>query len=279
MIKSAYTSILTTLSEGPWAVLTGAGISTDSGIPDYRGEGAPPRNPMSVSQFLGDEAYRKRFWAGSHRAWSTFTTIVPNEGHRALARLESAGVVNGVITQNVDNLHTRAGSLRVVDVHGSMNRIRCLSCGQIFSRAKIETQLRERNPRFGEDTAVSLAPDGDADVTNVDFFQVPTCSVCDGMLKPDVVYFGEVVPVEKFSAAQAIVSEASGLLVLGSSLAVNTGIRILEQARRENKPIIIVNRGTTKGDSRAALRVESGITEFLEGLERSIATARVTEPQ
>ncbi|MFC4225263.1 Sir2 family NAD-dependent protein deacetylase [Lysinibacter cavernae] len=272
---SALEPILEAIRRGPLSVLTGAGVSTDSGIPDYRGEGSPPRHPMNVQQFLTDERYRKRYWAGSHRGWKTFTSTQPNAGHRALARLEEIGAVNGVITQNVDGLHIHAGSKRVVDVHGSMSRVRCLDCGQYFSRAAIEEQLVELNPHLDDPGFVTMSPDGDAEVNDIEGFQIPSCTVCGGMLKPDVVYFGELVPVTRFASAQAIVAESSGLLILGSSLAVNTGIRLLEQARREGKPIFIVNRGATKGDSRAMVRIHAGTSEFLEALLAQVEGAPV----
>ncbi len=259
-----FDSLSDLLARGPFADLTGAGISTDSGIPDYRGEGSPPRNPMSVNQFLSDENYRKRYWAGSHRGWLAFNQTRPNRGHVALARLESMGVVSGVITQNVDGLHIRAGSSRVVDVHGSMSSVTCQTCGQSFSRVGIERQLSALNPDIDHPDFVRMNPDGDAEVSDIESFRIPSCSICGGMLKPDVVYFGEFVPTGKFSAAKAIVAQSAGLMVLGSSLAVNTGIRLVEQARREQKPIIIVNRGATKADARATIRVEGGISEFLE---------------
>ncbi|GAA3583656.1 hypothetical protein GCM10022198_03640 [Klugiella xanthotipulae] len=247
-------------------MLTGAGVSTDSGIPDYRGEGAPPRAPMTFQQFLASETSRKRYWAGSHRGWGTFMATTPNAGHRALASLEASGRINGVVTQNVDGLHVRAGSTRVIDVHGSMSRVFCLVCGQAFNRDSVEEQLLRENPRLDEPGFVVLAPDGDADVSGIENFVVPTCSVCAGMLKPDVVFFGELVPRKRFAAAQALLTESSGLLVLGSSLAVNTGVRLVEQSRRAAQPVIIVNRGATKGDAKASIRVESGTTEFLLAL-------------
>jgi NAD-dependent SIR2 family protein deacetylase len=248
------------------AVLTGAGVSTDSGIPDYRGEGAPVRTPMTFQQFLDDEKHRKRYWAGSHLGYRRFAAAAPNAGHRLLADLERAGTINGVITQNVDGLHTRAGSARVVTLHGTMDRVLCLHCGQVFARSDVADRLAAANPWLTEDEAVRLAPDGDADVTEVERFVIPPCTVCGGMLKPDVVFFGELVPRERFREAQALVSAADVLLIAGSSLAVNSGIRLLEQARRARMPIIIVNRGATKGDSRATIKVDAGASEVLAEL-------------
>jgi len=248
------------------AVLTGAGLSTDSGIPDYRGEGAPPRNPMTFAQYLADDDYRKRYWAGSHLGWKRFASAGPNLGHRSLAALEEAGVANGVITQNVDGLHLRAGSQRVVDLHGSMDRVRCLTCGQYYARGDIAARLTAANPWLDHDDEIPLNPDGDVEIASYDDFVVPDCSVCGGLLKPDVVFFGEFVPVERFAEAAALVQRAEALVIAGSSLAVNSGIRLLDKAARRRLPIVIINRGATKGDSRAAVKIEAGTSETLASL-------------
>lgn len=248
------------------AVLTGAGLSTDSGIPDYRGAGAPVRTPMTFTQFLSDPDYRKRYWAGSQLGWRRFDAAEPNAGHRALATLELDGGVNGVITQNVDGLHLRAGSQRVVDLHGSMDRVRCLSCGQLYARADIAARLEELNPWLAEVTPEALGPDGDVEIASVDEFEVPSCSACGGVLKPDIVFFGEFVPREKFIEASALVQKADALVIAGSSLVVNSGIRLLDHATRRRIPVLIINRGVTKGDTRATLKIDAGATETLEGL-------------
>ena len=248
------------------AVLTGAGVSTDSGIPDYRGEGAPVRRPMTFQQFLADERFRKRYWAGSHVGWRTFRAARPNDGHRALAELERRGVTNGVVTQNVDALHVRAGSQRVVDLHGTVDRVVCLTCGQSFARETVARRLSDANPWIDDPDEVVLAPDGDVEVQDVDAFVVPECTVCGGVLKPDVVFFGEFVPVERFAEARALVVRADALLVAGSSLVVNSGVRLLDQAVRRGKPVVVVNRGATKGDPRATVKVDAGTTETLVAL-------------
>jgi NAD-dependent SIR2 family protein deacetylase len=245
------------------AVLTGAGISTDSGIPDYRGAGAPVRTPMTFSQFLADEPYRKRYWAGSHLGWSRFATSRPNTGHRMLAELEHAGLVTGVVTQNVDGLHVRAGSQRVVDLHGSMDRVVCLHCGQAFSRDAIADRIQLLNPWFDESAASRINPDGDAEVDDVSRFEVPECTVCGGTLKPDIVFFGEFVPPVKFEEARTIVARADALVVLGSSLVVNSGIRLVGLAQKRRIPTVIVNRGVTKADARAAVKIDAGTSETL----------------
>ncbi|PRY70469.1 NAD-dependent SIR2 family protein deacetylase [Glaciihabitans tibetensis] len=252
------------------AVLTGAGVSTDSGIPDYRGEGAPVRTPMTFQQFLADLDYRKRYWAGSQLGWERFDAARPNEGHRALYDLELAGHVNGVITQNVDGLHLRAGSRRVVDLHGTMDRVRCLRCGQLYARTDISLRIAQSNPWLAEPDASALGPDGDVEIRDVGRFVIPECTVCEGTLKPDIVFFGEFIPKEKFSEASALVSSANALVVAGSSLVVNSGIRLLEQAIRRKLPIVIINRGVTKGDSRASVKIDAGTSETLTELRQRL---------
>ncbi|MBN9607033.1 MAG: NAD-dependent deacetylase [Actinomycetales bacterium] len=253
------------------AVLTGAGISTDSGIPDYRGEGAPVRNPMTYQAFLASEQARRRYWAGSHLGWRHFDSAAPNGGHRALAALEASGIANGVITQNVDGLHSRAGSGHVVELHGALDRVRCLTCGQSFARADIAEQMTRENPWLGQPDEVILNPDGDVTVEYVDETVVPTCSVCGGILKPEVVFFGEFVPVTLFESARALVAQADALVVAGSSLVVNSGIRLVDQAVKRRIPVVIVNRGETKADRRATLKIDAGTTEVLSGLHERLA--------
>ena len=247
-------------------VLTGAGVSTDSGIPDYRGEGAPVRTPMTFDHFLADENGRRRYWAGSHLGWRHFSAAKPNDGHRALAQLELAGVVNGIVTQNVDGLHLRAGSRRVVDIHGSMDRVRCLHCGQTFARVDIAARMARENPWLDAPEGVVLNPDGDVTIEDSDRMIVPSCTVCGGILKPEVVFFGEFVPVEKFDEARALVRGADALVIAGSSLAVNSGIRLLDQATKRRMPVVIINRGATKGDPRASLKIDAGTSEVLVAL-------------
>jgi NAD-dependent SIR2 family protein deacetylase len=248
------------------AVLTGAGVSTDSGIPDYRGAGAPVRTPMTFNQFLADPEYRKRYWAGSQLGWRRFDSAAPNDGHRALAQLELAGRVNGIITQNVDGLHLRAGSQRVVDLHGTMDRVRCLRCGQLYARTNISDRIHAMNPWLDEADALQLGPDGDVEIASLEKFEVPACSNCEGTLKPDIVFFGEFIPREKFIEASALVQKAEALLIAGSSLVVNSGIRLLDHAVKRRLPVVIINRGITKGDPRATLKIDAGTTQVLVGL-------------
>ncbi|GAA4189145.1 hypothetical protein GCM10022219_04370 [Microbacterium oryzae] len=245
------------------AVLTGAGVSTDSGIPDYRGEGAPRRSPMTAQTFLSDEAARRRYWVGSHLGWRAFAAAEPNGGHRALAALEQRGVASGVITQNVDGLHLRAGSRRVVELHGTMRRVFCTRCGQVFDRRAIGERVERDNPWITVPENVELGPDGDVLPATSDGFVVPDCSVCGGMLKPDVVFFGEFIPAEKFREAAQLVAASDALLVAGSSLVVNSGIRLVERARRRRIPVVIVNRGRTRADDRAAVKVDGSASEVL----------------
>ncbi|MDP9027417.1 MAG: NAD-dependent deacetylase [Actinomycetota bacterium] len=252
-------------------VLTGAGVSTDSGIPDYRGAGAPVRNPMTFDHFQSDARGRQRYWAGSHLGWRHFSAAEPNAGHRALAALELAGAVNGIVTQNVDGLHLRAGSRRVVDIHGSLDRVRCLHCGQTFARADIAERMARDNPWLDAPEGVQLNPDGDVTVEASDTMIVPSCTVCDGILKPEVVFFGEFVPVEKFEEARALVRAADAMLIAGSSLVVNSGIRLLDQASKRKMPIVILNRGVTKGDPRASLKIDAGTSEVLVALRERLA--------
>lgn len=248
------------------AVLTGAGLSTDSGIPDYRGEGAPVRTPMTFAQFLDDEAHRKRYWAGSHLGWRRFAAATPNDGHRAIARLENTGVASGVVTQNVDGLHRKAGSRNVVELHGAMDRVRCLICGRSYSREVIADEMAALNPWLDRPDSIELNPDGDVQVDDLDHFTIPECRVCGGMLKPDVVFFGEYVPLHTFALAKGLIEGADALVIAGSSLAVNSGIRLLDHAVKRSLPIVIVNRGATKGDSRATVKIDAGASETLTAL-------------
>lgn len=254
------------------AVLTGAGVSTDSGIPDYRGKGAPTRTPMTAQQFLASDTSRRRYWVGSHLGWKAFAAADPNGGHEALARLEHEGLASGVITQNVDGLHLRAGSRRVVELHGTMRRVLCTHCGQVFDRRDLAARIETDNPWIAVPDNVELGPDGDVLPSSSDGFVVPACSVCDGMLKPDVVFFGEYIPVDTFAEAERLVAASDALLVAGSSLAVNSGVRLVERARRRRLPIVIVNRGQTRVDKNATVKIDAGTTEVLRAItERLIA--------
>lgn len=256
------------------AILTGAGVSTDSGIPDYRGRGAPVRTPMTVEQFLASEDARRRYWVGSHLGWRVFAAADPNPGHRALATLESRGIASGVITQNVDGLHVRAGSRRVVELHGTMRRVFCTHCGQVFDRRDLAERVETDNPWISVPESVALGPDGDVLPESTAGFRIPACTVCGGMLKPDVVFFGEFIPAEKFREAEQLVRTSDALLIAGSSLVVNSGIRLLERARRRRLPIVIVNRGETRADRRATVKIDAGASDVLHTLAETLPPLR-----
>lgn len=254
------------------AVLTGAGLSTDSGIPDYRGPNSVPRNPMTYQQFVGDDALRRRYWARNHVGWHHLRRADPNDGHLALARMEERGLLAGLITQNVDRLHTEAGSSNVVDLHGTFDRVVCLACRSVFSRQEIARLLEDLNPGYLDEVsdAGDVAPDADADVDNTSGFTVAPCPVCGGMLKPDFVYFGENVPKDRVARAYAMVDDAGALLVAGSSLTVMSGLRFVRHAAKDGKPVVIINRGTTRGDEFAALKLELGVSEALTYLAKAL---------
>jgi NAD-dependent SIR2 family protein deacetylase len=257
------------------AVLTGAGLSTDSGLPDYRGPDARPRNPMTYAQFVGDAGYRRHYWARNHLGWHSMHRTEPNPGHQALAALERAGTVVGVITQNVDRLHERAGSRRVVDLHGHYDRIRCLSCGWECTRAELDERLLALNPDFLERVRelgdVEIAPDADAVLETTAGFVVAACPVCGGVLKPDIVFFGESVPPERVREAFGLVDAAGALLVAGTSLAVMSGLRFVRHAAKDGKPVVIINRGLTRGDDLADVRLNAGTSEALSLLAERLA--------
>ncbi|WP_426183297.1 Sir2 family NAD-dependent protein deacetylase [Microbacterium sp. TWP3-1-2b2] len=250
------------------AFLTGAGISTDSGIPAYRGEGARTRSdPMTGQRYLADETARRRYWIGGHLGWRAFADAQPNRGHIALAEMERDAIASGVITQNVDGLHLRAGSSRVIEVHGTMRRVVCLQCGQVFDRRDIATQIEALNPWITVPENIVLNPDGDVAPESTEGFIVPTCTVCGGMLKPDVVFFGEYVPADRFRAAESLLRASDALIVAGSSLVVNSGVRLIERVRRRGIPLIIVNREPTRADPWADVTLAGGTSDVLPALQ------------
>jgi NAD-dependent SIR2 family protein deacetylase len=242
-------------------VLGGAGLSTESGIPDYRGAGRPARTPIMHRDFVRSAAVRRRYWARAYVGWSHIRTAKPNPAHSALAALEARGDVVGVITQNVDELHQAAGSTRVVELHGSLWRVRCLQCGACERRDDLQERMSSDNS--GWQGAGEARPDGDADVCNFDDFMLPTCLGCGGDLKPDVVMFGDNVARPVLDAAFALFDEADALLVAGSSLAVWSGFRFVRRAADRAMPIAIANLGPTRGDPFASLRIEARLGELL----------------
>ena len=249
------------------AVLTGAGISTDSGIPDYRGPDSPPANPMTIRQFVTSRDYRQRYWARNHLGWRHMAATEPNAGHRALAELERAGIVTGVITQNVDLLHTKAGSRCVINLHGTYAQVICLDCGHTMSRAALAEMLEAVNPGFTEHAekvgGMAVAPDADAVVDDTASFTFVDCPACGGMLKPNIVYFGESVAKEVVDQAYSLVESADVLLVAGSSLTVFSGYRFVRHAAARSTPVAIVNRGPTRGDDLATVKLEAGCSPIL----------------
>ncbi|AQA04499.1 NAD-dependent deacetylase [Mycobacterium sp. MS1601] len=258
------------------AVLTGAGMSTDSGIPDYRGPDSPPSNPMTIKQFTSDPEFRQRYWARNHVGWRHMAHTSPNAGHRALAALEDAGVVTGLITQNVDLLHTKAGSRNVVNLHGTYAQVICLACGFTMTRAELADELEALNPGFIERAealgGIAVAPDADATVTDTSSFRYLDCPRCSGMLKPDIVYFGENVPKDRVAQAYSMVDQADALLVAGSSLTVFSGYRFVRHAAANGTPVAIINRGPTRGDEQATVIVNSGCSEMLALLTDELRT-------
>jgi NAD-dependent SIR2 family protein deacetylase len=259
---------LDVVRSGGTLALTGAGVSTDSGIPDYRGPGKPVRNPMSYSEFVGSPAARQRYWARAHAGWGRIANARPNAAHLALARLERMGVVTGVITQNVDGLHTDAGTKRLVELHGRLHDVVCLSCGNVSSREEVGIVLDRLNPGFAELGAGRAAPDGDVELADAEVaeFVVADCQICGGILKPDVVFFGENVPVERVRRAYGMVDAAEALLVVGTSLTVHSGRRFVTRASERGIPVVIVNRGPTRADHLARVRVSGGAGQVLRGL-------------
>lgn len=248
-------------------VLTGAGISTASGIPDYRGADGQwkRRAPITYQAFTQDRLMRARYWARSFVGWPPVASARPNASHEALARLESADRLAPLVTQNVDGLHARAGHRDVVDLHGRLDLVRCLDCDHALPRAALQQPLADANPAWVDRTA-TLAPDGDADLDDADFstFVAPACPRCGGLLKPDVVFFGENVPRARVDAAHAALHEADAVLVAGSSLMVYSGYRFAKMARAAGKPLALLTRGVTRADDLATLKLDADCGATLE---------------
>ena len=260
---------LALLRDRPVAVLTGAGMSTGSGLPDYRGRDAVPRSPMTYQEFMGHDLARRRYWARSTVGWEQFRRARPGRAHRLLAALDpSAFPVTSVITQNVDGLHAAAGSAPVIDLHGRLDRVRCQQCGALSSRIALHQRMLSMNPelaaRLPELAAdAAQAPDGDAEVDRTSSFRYPPCALCGGIVKPDVVFFGESARREVVAEAFAALADARALLVLGSSLTVQSGLRFVRAARRQDKPVVILNDGPTRADAEATLRVHGRLEDVL----------------
>ena len=258
-------------------VLTGAGISAPSGLPTYRDEQGNwlYRTPIQHSEFLQQENTRKRYWARSILGWPAVRDARPNAAHQVLAQLEQQGRVELLVTQNVDRLHQRAGSRRVIDLHGRLDRVRCLDCGQLLERESLQRRLKAENPDFLRHGA-GPRPDGDTDVPEplVDDFRLPHCSQCSGTLKPDVVFFGGNVPRARLDSCITALRKADALLSIGSSLTVYSGFRFCRQAEKQGTPIAIINPGSTRGDPLASLKVNLTAEAALDSLP-SQATASI----
>jgi NAD-dependent SIR2 family protein deacetylase len=269
----ALTPLVSLLAGRRISVLTGAGCSTESGIPDYRGEGtrARARTPIQHRAFLEDAATRERYWARAVVGWERFSRAQPNPAHHALAALEQAGLVCGVITQNVDRLHHAAGSRCVVELHGALAEVRCLACAAREDRGALQARLRALNPGF-DPADIALAPDGDAELDGdaVRAFRVAACLACGGVLKPDVVFFGDNVARPVVDAAFALLEEGEVLLVVGTSLAVFSGFRFVRRAAERGQPVAIVNLAETRGDPHATVRVSLAAGTVLPALAAAL---------
>ncbi len=273
-------ALVTLLRRKRVAVLTGAGISTESGIPDYRGPVTKlrARNPIQHHAFVADAEARRRYWARATVGWARFRGAEPNDGHRALAAMERAGVLTGLVTQNVDRLHQRAGQATVIELHGALADVRCLACGAHEDRETLQHRLLVLNPQWVERTA-ELAPDGDAELPLevVRAFRVADCLHCGGALKPDVVFFGGNVARAVVDAAYAVVEQSEALLVVGTSLTVFSGYRFVRRAAEKGIAVAIVNIGESRGDPHAALRVDAHAGQVLPALARALVEGRGTE--
>lgn len=262
---------------GSVAVLSGAGVSTSSGIPDYRDRNGDWKHaqPIQFPDFVKSPDSRKRYWARSYVGWQRFSGARPNAAHDALAGLEAIGKVDTVITQNVDRLHSEAGSRRVIDLHGDLGKVRCIACNGTYSRLEFQQALKEANPDWHAEV-FRLKPDGDAELADNshDAFEVPGCKICAGIVKPHVVMFGENVPRERVDDASAAVRRADALLVVGSSLMLFSGYRFARQAAEQGKQVAIINQGKTRADDIAALKVEADCGDVLVAAAAQLAKSK-----
>ena len=247
-------------------VLTGAGISTSSGIPDYRGAGRVQKHPLTFDEFMGSAQNQARYWARSYVGWHRIASAQPNQGHEALSEAEQLAKIFHIITQNVDGLHQKAGSKNVVELHGRLDRVLCTGCGDILARSELDGRIHALNPDFKELDNVEFSPDGDAEIEPPKDFQVPSCGACGAHYKPDVVFFGEQVPRARVEKAENLILEAEAILVAGSSLTVNSGLRLVKQAKKRELPVVIVNLGETKADQIADVKLNASTTDVLKEL-------------
>jgi NAD-dependent SIR2 family protein deacetylase len=247
-------------------VLTGAGISTSSGIPDYRGAGRVQKHPLTFDEFMGSGQNQARYWARSYVGWHRIASATPNLGHQALSEAEQSGRVFHIITQNVDGLHQKAGSKNVVELHGRLDRVLCTGCGDILARSELDGRIFSLNPDFKVTEAIEFSPDGDAEIETPANFRVPSCGLCGAHYKPDVVFFGEQVPLSRVSLAEQLVASAEAIVVAGSSLTVNSGLRLVKQAKKLELPIVILNLGETRADAIADVRLNASTTDLMREL-------------
>lgn len=268
------------LSDGQVLVLSGAGLSTESGIPDYRGPSGALRRatPMTYQAFTGSLTARRRYWARSHLGWRLIARAAPNDGHRAVSELQGAGLLCGVVTQNVDGLHGAAGTRDVLELHGNLDRVICLDCRRVSPRQELDDRLRAAN-RAWSATVLGVNPDGDVELADdqLDGFRPVDCTHCAGILKPDVVFFGEAVPRDRVDRAFALVEQAGCLLVLGSSLTVMSGYRFVLRAAKLGVPVAIVNQGVTRGDPQAAVRIDQPLGDVLPELVARLPVPHANE--
>jgi NAD-dependent SIR2 family protein deacetylase len=266
----AFGMLADVVASGGVLILSGAGLSTESGIPDYRGPTGLARRvtPMTYQTFTSNPAARRRYWARSHLGWRHIARAAPNAGHHAVADLVRRGLLAGIITQNVDGLHQAAGASGVIELHGSLHRVVCLSCGRRTPRTELDRRLEAANPGWDAVVAAAVNPDGDAVVADdaAESFRVVGCSACQGILKPDVVFFGENVPPPRVAACRAMVEAARALVVLGSSLTVMSGLRYVRHAARRQLPVMIVNQGPTRGDGYATAILDAPLGQTLTAL-------------
>ena len=277
-ISGSFGILADVVTSGEVAILSGAGLSTESGIPDYRGPTGLARRatPMTYQTFAGSAAARRRYWARSHVGWRHIARAAPNDGHLAVAELSRRGLLTGIITQNVDGLHQAAGASGVTELHGSLHQVICLSCGQRTSRTELGRRLEAANPGWDTEAAASINPDGDAvlDDEAAASFRIADCALCQGVLKPDVVFFGENVPRPRVQACYTLVENASALVVLGSSLTVMSGLRYVRHAAKLGRPVVIVNQGATRGDPYATATLDAPLGQTLSALVRSLGERR-----
>ncbi|WP_432844130.1 NAD-dependent protein deacetylase [Dactylosporangium sp. CA-092794] len=268
-VEQGMAALSALLGKGGALILSGAGISTESGIPDYRGPSGTQRNaqPMTFQTFTRDPIARRRYWARSYLGWRTIAKAAPNAGHHAVGRLQRLGLLTGVITQNVDGLHQAGGADGVVELHGALDRVICLDCGALSPRAELDDRLATANAGYAAE-AGGVNPDGDVDLTDEQAagFVVVDCTACGGLLKPDVVFFGESVPAPRVQQCFDLVERSAALVVLGSSLTVMSGRRFVVRAAKLGMPIAIVNQGPTRGDALATLLLDAPLGAALSAV-------------